>query len=155
MVESNPIYTNALEPAVEQTLAFFDQVFEAVPQIYRPIDKQANVAQSKDKKKSKQGKEGKKVSLMELNERAHERIEEIRRANALKSQQKIKQLSEQHAISKKDKPKKAVPTRKDSEDIVMDSDDDDNGPEETKQPSNGKKNGKNGKNRREPLEAKE
>ena len=41
-------------------------------------------------------KNKKNISLLELNERAHERVEEIRRANAIKSQQKIKELTAEH-----------------------------------------------------------
>jgi len=81
---------------------------------------------------------------MELNERAQGRIDEIRRANALKSQQKIKELTAQHALQKKDKvARQTVEGNVSSvvDDAVM---------EETKaEPrKNGHKNGKP----REPLE---
>ena len=56
----------------------------------------AGAAGGKLAKKMANGKHEKKVSLLELNERAQDRIEAIRRANALKSQQKIKELTAEH-----------------------------------------------------------
>ena len=38
----------------------------------------------------------KNVSLLDLNKKAHERVEEIRRANAVKSLAKIKELTAEH-----------------------------------------------------------
>ena len=85
---------------------------------------------------------------MELNERVADRIGEIQRANALKSQQKIKQLAAEHAKNKTPNKKEEDP------DAIMDSDSE---PEEAKEERPAKKNGKNGKNgkktgQREPLE---
>ena len=93
----------------DQTLTFFDAVFEAVPPLYRQVDKDYTQENGKPAKKGKQGaQEG--VSLVELTQRAQDKIESLRKANALKSQAKIKQLTEQHQKDKKEgkgKPKKA------------------------------------------------
>ena len=68
-----------------------------MPPTFRQIDQSTSQDAEKLNGKHKKGKvQQKNVSLMELNEKAHERIEEIRRANALKSQQKIKQLTAEH-----------------------------------------------------------
>ena len=80
---------------------------------------------------------------MELNEKAHERVEGIRRANALKSVQKIKELTLEHQ-KKKDAAADPNTIMQDEEEVVKK-------PEESKIKSmNGVK--KNGKQRREPLE---
>ena len=76
-------------------------------------------------------KNQKNVSLLELNEKAHQRVEEIRRANAQKSQQKIKELTEEHQRQKKNALAK-------KDDVVLD-DSDGEGEEESK--AAGKKNG--------------
>ena len=100
---------------------------------------------NKSGKRGKTGKQEKKVSLLELNEKAQGRIDEIRRANALKSQQKIKELTAQHAMLKKDKEAKKKTEAK-APSVV----DDDVEMEESKSEpiKNGHKNGK----KREPLE---
>ena len=98
MVEASASLENQISGA-EQTLAFFDSVFEAVHPVYRQVDKEyldAEGAASLKGKKDKKAKGKKNVSLLELNELAHERVEEIRRANALKSQQRIKELTVEH-----------------------------------------------------------
>ena len=99
----------------------------------------------KKNKKAGQKNNQKSVSLLELNEKAHERVEAIRRANAAKSQAKIKELTAEH------QKKKAQKGSGDG-DVVMDSDD----AEESKENAAAKaKNGKpNGKGRREPLDGK-
>lgn len=60
----------------------------------------ANLAMAKAmaKKAKKAGQKGseKNVSLLDLNKKAHERVEEIRRANAVKSLAKIKELTAEH-----------------------------------------------------------
>ena len=137
---------------MDQTMAFFDQVFEAVPQSHRIVDREYLDVDAKIAKQAKKGKQKKvaAVSLMELNEKAHERMEEIRRVNAKKSQDKIKQLTVEHQKNKATpKAAKADP------DTIMSGDDE---PEESKEDrgSKGKKNGKKvvgGK--REPLESKD
>ena len=54
----------------------------------------------KKNKKAGQKNNQKSVSLLELNEKAHERVEAIRRANAAKSQAKIKELTAEHQKKK-------------------------------------------------------
>ena len=68
-----------------------------MPPVYRQIDREhlAGVEDGAAKAGKKPTKK-KNVSLLELNEKAHERVESIRRANALKSQQKIKELTVEH-----------------------------------------------------------
>ena len=81
------------------------------------------------------------MSLLELNERAQGRIDEIRRANALKSQQKIKELTAEHQkVKGAKKPAPAV-----DQDVIMDDESEEETKEERKDV---KKNGK----RRDPLE---
>ena len=90
--------------AAEQTLSFFDSIFNAVPPVYRQVDNgdvDASVKRSKVKPQ-KNGKD-KKVSLLELNQKAQKRIESIQRANALKSQAKIKELTAEHNKKKSEK----------------------------------------------------
>ena len=91
------------------------------------------------------------MSLLELNERAQGRIEEIRRANALKSQQKIKELTAEH--KKQGKGSSEDKKRKQSveQDVIMSGDSDE---EEKKSEPKRAKNGKNGP-RREPLDGEE
>ena len=115
MVEAN---------SVDQTMAFFDAVFEAVPPAYRQVDRE-DLDGAKKKPKGKQPKNlgktnGKNVSLLELNELAHERVEGIRRANALKSVNKIKELTIEHEKLKKE-GKTPAPVK--DEDVIMASGD--------------------------------
>jgi len=121
-----------------------------VPQAYRQVDKTDLAIDEKAARQSKGAKNGKKqkqMSLVEINERAADRIQEIQRANALKSQQKIKQLAVEHM------KKKGMPV---DPDTIMDNDSEG---EESKQerPKGGaprhKRKGKNGN--RTPLEKKE
>ena|ERR1719272_2374231 len=84
----------ANQSIADQTLSFFDAIFEAVPPVHRQVEKEASGKGAS--KKGGKGKSEKKVSLIELNERAHDRIEAIRRANALKSQAKIKEMTAEH-----------------------------------------------------------
>ena len=140
--------------AADQTIAFFDQLFLTVPPVYRQIDREhlaevgtEDAAAVPGKKPTKK----KNVSLVELNEKAHERVESIRRANAIKSVQKIKELTVEHQKTKKDG--KTTATTAGDPDII----DDENSGEESKvakgksAQKNGKKNGKGGAPR-EPLE---
>ena len=75
------------------------------------------MADSKQQKKNGKKNKQKAVSLMEINERAADRVHEIQRANALKSQEKIKQLTEEHKKNKANKAKPVVDA-----DVIMDSD---------------------------------
>ena len=61
------------------------------------------------------------MSLLELNERAQSHIDDIRRANALKSQQRIKELTAEH--NKKKAAAAGVSGKKAaaSEDAIMES----------------------------------
>ena len=66
--------------AADQTFAFFEAVFEAVPPAYRQVDKDILAADEKAAKKIKNGtkpKQQKAVSLVEINEKAIDRIHEI------------------------------------------------------------------------------
>lgn len=88
--------------SMDQTLAFFDSVFEAVPPLHRNFDRyQDNKYSPKPTSNKKKNREQKKaqataVSILELNERAVDHVEEIRRANVTKSQAKIKELTAEH-----------------------------------------------------------
>ena len=136
MVEANSEATGA----ADGTLAFFDTIFNTVPPVYRQVDREHLVDIPKTVKNGKKPSKQKNVSLLELNEKAHERVEEIRRANATKSQQKIKELTVEH------QKKKNAPV---DPDVIMQGDSDDQ-EEESKVTSGGKKNG----HKREPLEKK-
>ena len=136
----------ANQSAADQTLAFFDSIFDAVPPVHRQVEKDDGAKAGNGKKQATKGKQEKKVSLLELNERAQDRIEAIRRANALKSQTRIKELTAEHIAAGKGGPKKEKKSEKQVEevDVIMDSDE-----EESKtQRAKPKKNG----GRREPLE---
>ena len=66
--------------AADQTFAFFDAVFGAVPPTYRQVDKDILRADEKEANKIKNGTKPKKqkaVSLVEINEKAIDRIHEI------------------------------------------------------------------------------
>ena len=84
----------------DQTMAFFNAVFESVPPAYRQVDKElldSDIMKMSGKKATqKASKKTKNVSLLELNELAHDKLESIRRANALKSVQRIKELTIEH-----------------------------------------------------------
>ena len=83
----------------DDALSFFDQIFSLVPEPYRPIHKVESVQGSKKKEKGPKGPshaDNGGLSLVELKERAQKRIMDIQQANREKSQQKIKQLTEQH-----------------------------------------------------------
>ena len=99
MVEANGPTATAND-AAEQTISFFDTIFDAVPPVYRQVDKEYLDDAPQATKNGKKPSKKKNVSLLELNEMAHERVEEIRRANALKSQQKIKELTKEHQKNK-------------------------------------------------------
>ena len=125
----------------DPVLDFFDEVWSKVPPVYRQINKeyQASVddstaaasansskeskKQKKDKKSKKQGENGASkpaetnISLVELNARANAKKEEMRKINAEKSKEKIKQLTEQHKLDKLNKNSAKT------EDEDMDSDD--------------------------------
>ena len=106
MVEQKEVQGSSQDKtgAAEQTLSFFDSIFNVVPPVYRQVDNgdvDASVKRSKVKPQ-KNGKD-KKVSLLELNQKAQKRIESIQRANALKSQAKIKELTAEHNKKKSEK----------------------------------------------------
>ena len=85
--------------SADQAIAFFDQLFLTVPPVYRQIDREHLVEVGTEDAAAVPGKKPtkkKNVSLVELNEKAHNRVESIRRANATKSQQKIKELTVEH-----------------------------------------------------------
>ena len=58
--------------------------------------------------KGSQGKKGKPMSMLELKERAQQKIENIQQQNREKSQAKIKQLTEEHKKSGKTKAEKGA-----------------------------------------------
>ena len=126
----------------DPVLDFFDEVWSKVPPVYRQINKEyqasvdestaaASANSSKESKKQKKDKKNKKkqgegaaskptetnISLAELNARANAKKEEMRRINAEKSKEKIKQLTEQHKLDKLNKNSAKT------EDEDMDSDD--------------------------------
>ena len=149
---------DAFKSPDDACMDFFDTVFNAVPPLYRQIDKEDDSDEELDQKRtkkqkkngSKASKDGQKsVSLLELNERAQSRIDDIRRANALKSQQRIKELTAEH---KKQKAAAAAGSTQSKEDAIMDDDssgDEEESKEERK--SRPQKNGKAKGDRREPL----
>lgn len=164
MVEVNgPKATSpvAVESMADQTLAFFDSVFNVVPQAYRQVDKNDLAFDERAARMNKAAKNGKKkaqMSLIEINERAAEKIQEIQRANALKSQQKIKQLAAEHLKSK------ANPVDPVDPDTIMDNNSEGEerkterptkgkSPRRNSKGKGGKAKGKNGS--RTPLEKKE
>jgi hypothetical protein len=84
----------------DQTMAFFNAVFDTVPPVYRQVDPElldTDVMKNSGKKATqKSSKKTKNVSLLELNELAHDKLESIRRANAEKSVARIKELTIEH-----------------------------------------------------------
>ena len=154
---------DAFKSPDDACMDFFDTVFNAVPPLYRQIDKEDDSEEELDQKRtkkqkkngSKASKDGQKsVSLLELNERAQSRIDDIRRANALKSQQRIKELTAEH---KKQKAAAAASgSTQAKEDAIMDDEDSSGDEEESKEErkSRPQKNGKAKGDRREPLEGK-
>lgn len=70
----------------DQTLAFFDSVFEAIPTTHRPIDKSDAKAPKKAKPAGK--------SLLDLHEQAQSKIDAMQKVNREKSLKKIAELTE-------------------------------------------------------------
>lgn len=84
---------------LDEALDFFDQVFLAVPTTHRVISE----AYLEEESKPKPSKKEPHLSLAEINERAMAKIEEIRRVNREKSQNKIAELTKQHKLTKEQK----------------------------------------------------
>ena len=102
-------------------MSFFDEMYETIPNSYKlvPKDYQEDV-EPKPLKKSK----GKPLSMLELKERAQQKIENIQQKNREKSQAKIKELTEEHKKSGKG-PKMSKADKSMFDDLEQaDSDDD-------------------------------
>ena len=92
---------------VKNTLEFFDQVFSAIPEPARRVEKVSEPQngkknKNKNKNKRKQGdredgeEKGGPVSLHELKQKVKDRREQIQEVNRKKSQAKIKELTKMH-----------------------------------------------------------
>ena len=82
MVESHEEFDSAF--------AFFDEVFGAIPTQYRQVHPDYITTPGEGKKPKQKDP---RLSLAEINERAQLKIEELRRVNREKSQNKIAELT--------------------------------------------------------------
>ena len=108
----------------DEALNFFDSMFETIPNAYKNVPKDyredTEMAHPKGMKKSKKSEP---LSILELKERAQQKIENIQKNNREKSMAKIKQLTEEHKKSGINKMSKADKSMFEDMDKGNDSDD--------------------------------
>ena len=80
---------------------FFDNMYDTIPYSYRLVSKDYKEDEKPHTVAKKQRIKGKPMSMVELKERAQQKIENIQQKNRDKSQAKILQLTEEHKKSGK------------------------------------------------------
>lgn len=86
---------------IEESLQFFDSVFNAIPPSFRQIDPQ----EAKQPQKKVANK-----SLFDIHQEAHTKIKDMQKLNREKSLLKIKELTEQHKLKKTQEESKGAVT---------------------------------------------